>query len=172
MATEASIAMKKILILLAAVPLVALAANESGVKRFDRANEGAYFGDRERINPTSRELRELSKEQGMPVFKSSKNFPVLPEGISPERDDAAGNPNSPQERPPVVIAKSYRTMGDAAQAGVDPLQLIKPMTSTATVVQEEGKYDLYYYAGGILGFVILAGLGFLFSLRTPNLREE
>jgi hypothetical protein len=163
--------MKKLLFLLAVLPVLALAANESGVKRFDRANEGAYFGGRERVNPTSRELREMSQEQGMPVYKSNKNFPVSPRGGIPSNNSGNAEPSAP-EQGPVVIARSYRTLGEAAKDGVDPLYLIKPMASAAPVAADEGRYDLYYYIGGILGFVVLAGLGFIFSLRTPKLRED
>jgi hypothetical protein len=173
--------MKKLLFLLVAVPLLAFGAKESGVQRFDKANEGAYFGDRDRINPSSRELREISKSQGMPSLTNKKGFPVLPRNAPTfaESTGAAVLPASPAasaaSAPPVVSAgpaPSYRTLGDAAKAGVDPLNLVKPSASKATVPGDDGKSDLYYYVGGILGFILLGGLGFLLSLRTPRLREN
>lgn len=72
----------------------------------------------------------------------------------------------------VVPAVSYRTMGDAAKAGIDPLSLVKPVVSTARVEAADGSRDLYYWIGGIAAFVILGGLGFVFALRTPKIRED
>jgi hypothetical protein len=164
--------MKKLILILAAIPLMASAATESGAKRFDRANEGSYFGDRERINPTSRELREISQEQGMPLYANKKGFPQLPSSM-PGQQRPNGSEGEAPATPEVAVAQSYRTLGDAAKAGVDPLNMVKPMASKATVLQsDEGKYDIYYYVGGVLGFIVLAGLGFIFSLRTPKIREN
>jgi hypothetical protein len=163
--------MKKFLILLAIMPALAVANPENGVQRFDKANEGAYFGGRERINPTSRELRSISRDQGVPISKKRGGFPLAAQGtVDLEPADAAETPvNSALSAPP---APSYRTLGDAAKAGVDPLSLVKPRTPTAPTEPEDGKYDTLYWAGGILGFILVGGLFFLFSLRTPQLREN
>lgn len=159
-------AMKKILLLLTLFPAIATAV-ETGAQRFDRANEGKYFGNRERINPTSIELREVAKEQGVPLMKKG-GFPVAPRGVPEYDPGAAMTPSDAlREVPPTA---SYRTMGDAAKAGVDPLSLVKTMDSKAPVDSDDDKYELYYWIGGIGGFVVLAGIGFILSQRTPRLR--
>lgn len=160
--------MKKLLFLILAVPLLASAAPESRVERFNKANEGTYFGNREHVNPTSRELREISKDQGMPL-NTRKGFPVLRGPSDPAPGAGKVPEGAPDEVPPAV---SYRTLGDAAKAGVDPLSRIKPMASTARVEAAEGARDIYYWIGGIAAFVILGGLGFVFALRTPKIRED
>lgn len=187
--------MKNYYFLLLAVPLFAQAAPEprptpapaaapvaraapeprstpaSRVARFDKAHEGSFLGDRERVNPTSNELRELSKEQGIPV-NTRKGFPVLREGFDPASQGVSAESGMEEGIASIVVAPSYRTLGDAAKAGVDPLSLVKPMTSTAAVQEGEGANDIYYWVGGIGAFIILGGLGFVFALRTPKLRED
>jgi hypothetical protein len=169
--------MKKLLFLLAVLPALALAQSrpengtqrvENGAHRFDKANEGAYFGGKERINPTSRDLRATAIEQGVPISKK-RGFPLAAAGTV----TLGGAVDGDAEAAPVgTPAPSYRTLGDAAKAGVDPLSLVKPMVSAATEPAEDGKYDLLYWAGGILGFIVIGGLFFLISLRTPRLRED
>lgn len=164
--------MKKILLLLVTAPLLAFAAQGSGVQRFDKAHEGEYLGNRERINPTSSELRAISKEQGMPPPMVKRGFPLMPSTTQNAPENVAAPASPALYGSQVAPAPSYRTMGDAAKAGVDPLNRVVLPTTRAAAVEDVGKSDLYYYVSGILGFIVLGGIGFLFSVRTPKLREN
>lgn len=155
--------MKKLLFLLLCLPLTALAAPTNTVKQFDKASEDFLLAKREHINPTASELKAIAKSEGIPL-NNQKGFPVL-KGTgeaAPRLSPGAGL---------VEPAKSYRTLGDAAKAGVDPLNLIKPMASSAAVPQSETRNAVYYYIGGFLLFSLLLGVGYLATKKDPDEKD-
>ena len=165
--------MRKLLLVLAVLPLFANAGTESGVRRFDRANEELLLSQREHLNYTARELKEVAKSQGN-FPQTKRGFPMLSYGAV-----SSGNEQEPYSaKSPLTAsgtpAPSYRTMGDAAQAGVDPLRLVSPTVPNSKVEARipEMNFEMWYYAGGLGLFIVIGGAGVLLSMRTPGQRES
>lgn len=152
---------KTIFIIAALLPALAFAAKESAVKRFDRQHEDFLFADKERPNPTTNEMLEMAREQGTLTKHAASNQ-------GKPAPTAVGIGNRPVEGTP---APAYRTMGEAAKAGIDPLKLIKPMESKAPV-PEANKNEIWFYAGGFTLFAFLGFLGFMLVNRNRGLRES
>ena len=153
---------KTLLLLLLSAPLLACAANDARVRNFDRNAEDFLFGRKDRVNLTTNELNDLARKQG--TLKDSKGKLIPPAQVVKE----VPLKNRPGEVPP---APSYRTMADAAKAGLDPLNLVKPMESHAAVPDSGGDRELLVYGGGF-GLFLLASVGIFFvSSRGMKKRE-
>ena len=154
--------MKKSLLLLCLLtPLLAHSelAPTKQARDFDRKAEDYLYGGNA-INPTTNKLRELARAQGTLRDKDGKLVP--PPAAVPAQ-------NQPIDVPP---APSYRTLGDAAKAGVDPLNLVKPMSSRAAIPASQGRFGIWHYAGAFGLFALIAAIIFFVSSRGFGKRED
>lgn len=155
--------MKKSLLLICLLtPLLAHSelAPTKQARDFDRKAEDFLYGSRNPINPTTNKMREWARAQGTLRDKDGKLVP--PPAQAPAE-------NQPVDVPP---APSYRTMSDAAKAGVDPLNLVKPMTSKAAIPGSQGRFGLWHYVGAFGLFALIAAAIFIVSSRGLGKRAD
>jgi hypothetical protein len=146
--------MIKKLLLLATLPLLMAAAAEPPPPQ--RELLGGSFVNRHPINLPLPDLKRMAKEQNTDTSHSAE-------------DEA--NPYSRSTLRNVAAAPSYRTLGDAAKAGVDPLNFLQTMQAAAPTGESENPYEMYYWAAALAAFVLLAVGGFIYVSRTPNAPE-
>lgn len=130
------------------------AANEPPPPQRDLA--GGSFVNRHPINLPLPDLQRMAKEQSTDKSSGAE------QSTSPYSRSALRN---------VAAAPSYRTLGDAAKAGVDPLNQLQSMPGASTSSETENPYEAYYWAAALIAFVILAVGGFIYASRTPNAPE-
>lgn len=154
--------MKKPLLLICLLtPLLAHSelAPTKQARDFDRKAEDFLYGGNA-INPTTNKMREWARAQGTLRDKDGKLVPP-PAQVPVE--------NQPVDVPP---APAYRTMGDAARAGVDPLNLVTPMTSRAAIPGSQMRLGAWHYVGAFGLFALIAAVIFFVSSRGTGKRED
>lgn len=114
---------------------------------------GGKFVDPHPINLPEYDLERMAREQ---------------------RGHQLGTPEHPDSHSNLryaAAAPSYRTLGDAAKAGVDPLNFLQTMSSKTPTGEPENPYASYYWIAAIAAFFILAIGGFIYASRTPDAPE-
>lgn len=114
---------------------------------------GGSFVNRQPINLPLAELERMAKEQ-----RTDKSG-------NAERTTSPYSRSALRNAPP---APSYRTLGDAAKAGVDPLNYLQSMSAVRPTDEAANPYESYYWAAAIAAFFVLAVSGFIYASRTPD----